>query len=166
MFNYVSRSGMGIEEILKNLRNKCCLPSVTAIDVLRPTVGFACSVAFVMNCYFRVTRAWIGMTHRPEALLQRCVRPYNRYILMWAHRSICCGTIILLLNLIMSFHFWMFVLYTDVLCNRSICVVISVWRETWIDYRYMRPQWLADVKFILLEVDVYLCYCVLWITNF
>jgi len=44
---------------------------------------------FVMNCYFRVTRAWIGMTHRLEALLQRCVRPYKRYILMWGHRSIC-----------------------------------------------------------------------------
>jgi len=47
------------------------------------------------------------------------------------------------------------------LCNRSICVVISVWRETLIDYRYMKPQWFADVKFIVLETEVSLCYCVL-----
>jgi len=74
------------------------------IDVLRPLVGFACSVVvfneLLFPCYTCVNRD----DPSTGSLLQRCVRPYKRYSLMGVHRSICCGTVVLLLKLIMSFH--------------------------------------------------------------
>jgi hypothetical protein len=57
---------------------------------------------FVIYCY-----TCIRMTAR-----QRRIQPYRRCILMWDHRSICCGTVVLLLELVINFYCLMFVLYT------------------------------------------------------
>jgi hypothetical protein len=74
-------------------------------------IAWKCTVQEI-KCYFHVTRTWIGITHRLEALLQPCVRPSKRHILMLPHRIICCGTVILLLKIVMSYNGWICVLYT------------------------------------------------------
>jgi hypothetical protein len=87
-------------------------------------------------------------------LLQLRLEPYRRCILMWAHRSIWCSTVVLLVELVMNFYCLMFVLLTvSVIVQYSLTSLYGRKHESIIDL--VRPNGRhhgSEVSFCLIRL--------------